>query len=177
MSSTTTTGLKPLPNPRLVRNGYNAAGLSVFTHDAAVPTYTPFGPQGSAFAIFDRRDAVPVNNLDPIPVFGEALPRCAPGGTLLCITDIKPQARVPMHRTLSLDYFCVLAGEIVLVLDSGEEKTVRTGDVVVQQGSNHSWFNASTESCRILCAVVGAEQVRLPDGQTFEETAFKGVPK
>ncbi|KAJ3493524.1 hypothetical protein NLG97_g4674 [Lecanicillium saksenae] len=52
-TSTTTTSEpksqpKPLPNPRLVRNGYNADGLSVFTHDAALRTYTPFGPQGSA---------------------------------------------------------------------------------------------------------------------------------
>ncbi|KAJ4150654.1 hypothetical protein LMH87_011394 [Akanthomyces muscarius] len=175
--SSTTTSPKPLPNPRLVRNGYDADGLSVFTHDAALPTYTPFGPQGSAFAIFDRRDAVPANNLDPIPSFGEALPRCAPGGVLFCITDIKPQARVPMHRTLSLDYFCVLAGEVVLVLDSGEEKTLRAGDFVVQQGANHSWFNASEEVCRILCSVVGAEKVQLADGRVFEETAFKGLPK
>lgn len=186
MSSTTTTNTdttttvitpKPLPLPRLVRNGYDAKGMSVFTRDALLKTYTPFGPQGSAFAIFDRRDAVPVNNLDPTPDFGEALPRCSPNGVLFCITDIKPQARVPMHRTLSLDYFCVLSGEIVLILDSGEEKTLKAGDFVVQQGANHSWFNASTEICRILCSVVGAEKVQLPDGQSFEETAFKSLPK
>ncbi|OAQ99724.1 hypothetical protein LLEC1_05994 [Akanthomyces lecanii] len=157
MSSTTTNSPEPLPNPRLVRNGYNADGLSVFTHDAALPTYTPFGPHGSAFAIFDRRDAVPVDNsLDLVPVFGEALPRCAPGGVLFCITDIRPQARVPMHRTLSLDYCCVLAGEV---------------------GANHSWFNASGEVCRILCSLVGAEKVQLPGGRVFEETAFKGLSK
>ncbi|KAJ6786936.1 hypothetical protein PWT90_09384 [Aphanocladium album] len=168
---------KPLPNPRLVRNGYNAEGLSVFTHDAPLSTYTPFGPQGSAFALFDRRDAVPVNNLDPIPDFGEALPRCPPGGVLFCITDIKPDARVPIHRTVTLDYFCVLAGEITLVLDSGEEKTLKAGDFVVQQGANHSWYNHSGEICRILCSMVGAEKVQLEDGRVFEETAFKSIPK
>lgn len=176
-TTTTTSTPKPLPSPRLVRNGYNADGLSVFTQDATLTTYTPFGPQGSAFAIFDRRDAVPVNNLDPTPDFGEALPRCSPGGVLFCITDIKPAARVPMHRTLSLDYFCVLAGEIVLQLDSGEEKTLRAGDFAVQQGANHSWYNASGETCRILCSVVGAEKVQLADSRVFEETAFKGLPK
>lgn len=163
--------------PRLVRNGYDAQGLSVFTHDAPLTTYTPFGPQGSAFAIFDRRDTVPVNNLDMTPDFGEALPRCPPAGVLFCITDIKPQARVPMHRTVSLDYFCILSGEIVLILDSGEEKTLKAGDFAVQQGANHSWFNASGEVCRILCSVVGAEKVRLADGQVLEETAFRGLPK
>lgn len=79
-----------------------------------------------------------------------------------------------MHRTLSLDYAVVLSGEIVCVLDGGEEKTIAQGELIMQRGTNHQWINRSkTEVARILFVMVGAEKIVLEDGKELEETVFK----
>lgn len=78
-----------------------------------------------------------------------------------------------MHRTQSLDYAAVISGEIVLRLDSGEERTVRAGEFIVQRGVNHEWINRGSEVCRVMFVMVGAEKVVLGDGTVLEETVFK----
>jgi hypothetical protein len=61
----------------------------------------------------------------------------------------RASARHPlMHRTESLDYGLILAGEIYLLVDD-EEVLLREGDVVVQRGTNHAWSNRSDRPCRI----------------------------
>ena len=78
-----------------------------------------------------------------------------------------------MHRTLSCDYIAVMSGEIVLRLDSGEERTLRAGEFVVQRGVNHEWINRSSEVCRMMVVMVGAEKIVLDDGTELGETVFK----
>lgn len=77
-----------------------------------------------------------------------------------------------MHRTTSIDYAAVLSGEIVCKLDNGEEKTVRTVDFTIQQGTNRQWYNRTDQVCRILFVMAGAEKIVLPDGQVLEATVF-----
>jgi hypothetical protein len=36
-----------------------------------------------------------------------------------------------------MDYCVAMSGDIVLALDSGEEKVIREGYITVQQGVNH----------------------------------------
>jgi hypothetical protein len=63
--------------------------------------------------------------------------------------SIDPEAPHPlMHRTASVDYAIILAGELVLILDT-EERALGVGDVVVQRGTNHAWANRSDRSCRV----------------------------
>ena len=74
-----------------------------------------------------------------------------PGGTVLRFVDMPPGLRSPMHRTVSLDYGVVLEGSVYLVLDSGEERLMKRGDVAIQRGTNHEWRNASsTEWSRMM---------------------------
>jgi naringenin degradation protein FdeH len=54
-----------------------------------------------------------------------------------------------MHRTQTVDYAVVLDGEITLLLDEGEV-VLRTGDVVIQRGTNHAWSNRSGKPVRML---------------------------
>ena len=54
-----------------------------------------------------------------------------------------------MHRTESVDYGCVIEGEITLLLDDSEVLLAR-GSVVVQRGTNHAWANRSGQPCRML---------------------------
>ncbi len=61
------------------------------------------------------------------------------------------------HRTKSIDYAIVLDGEIDMLMDDSEIK-VKTGDVVVQQGTNHAWVNNSGKSCRMAFVLVDAKR-------------------
>lgn len=58
-----------------------------------------------------------------------------------------------MHRTETVDYGIVLEGEITLILDVGET-VVRTGDIVIQRGTNHGWANRSGKNCRIAFILI-----------------------
>jgi mannose-6-phosphate isomerase-like protein (cupin superfamily) len=61
-----------------------------------------------------------------------------------------------MHRTESIDYGIVIAGEMTLVLDDSEV-LLRPGSVVVQRGTNHAWANRSGKPCRMLFILVDGQ--------------------
>ena len=63
-----------------------------------------------------------------------------------------------MHRTETIDYAVVLAGEIVLLLDD-EDVHLKAGDVVIQRGTNHAWSNRSNQPCRMLYVLIDGEFV------------------
>jgi len=52
--------------------------------------------------------------------------------------------RTPMHRTETIDYVIVLAGELEMQMDDSTVK-LKAGDVLVQRGTNHAWINRGTE--------------------------------
>jgi len=58
-----------------------------------------------------------------------------------------------MHRTETIDYAIVLAGEITMLLDDSEV-TLKAGDVVVQCGTNHAWSNRSDAPCIIAFVLI-----------------------
>jgi naringenin degradation protein FdeH len=58
-----------------------------------------------------------------------------------------------MHRTESVDYGLVLEGEMVLVLP-GSDVFLRTGDVVIQRGTDHAWANRSDRPARMAFVLV-----------------------
>jgi hypothetical protein len=67
-------------------------------------------------------------------------------------------ARHPfMHRTRSVDYAIVLAGEIDMLLDDSEVH-LTAGDILVQQGTNHAWVNNGKETCRIAFILIDAQE-------------------
>ncbi|KIW07198.1 uncharacterized protein PV09_02064 [Verruconis gallopava] len=93
-----------------------------------------------------------------------------PGGSVLRVVDMGPGLTSPMHRTVSLDYGVVLEGEVYLVLDSGEEKLMRRGDISVQRGTNHAWRNASSTSwARMLYVLLEAEPITIDGKQLGED--------
>jgi mannose-6-phosphate isomerase-like protein (cupin superfamily) len=174
-SNTTATTAMPSPNtdPRVVVTAHDPSGTAIFSTDTTVPLFRPMGPAGSSFAVFDVRDTVPVDNATSAQAYPNTIPRCPPAGVLFCISNIAPNFTVPMHRTLSIDYAVILSGEIVMRLESGEERTVRAGEFIVQGGVNHQWINRTDEPCRFMCVSVGAEKVKLADGTELDEVAVK----
>ncbi|KAF7298029.1 Cupin-2 domain-containing protein [Mycena chlorophos] len=174
MASSTT--INQLPDIRVVTTGHNADGTSVFTFDNTLEQFAPFGPNGSRFTNIHMAASVPASNTAPFPELSKVLPRCPAGGVVFCTTDFMPGASAPMHRTLSVDYAVVLSGEIVLALDNGEEKTIKTGEVMVQRGANHAWHNRTKEVCRVLVVMVSTEKIVLENGTVLEETVFGKKP-
>lgn len=71
--------------------------------------------------------------------------------------EARPPRHPFMHRTRSVDYAIVLAGEIDMLLDDSEVH-LEAGDVVVQQGTNHAWVNRGKETCRIAFVLIDAEE-------------------
>jgi quercetin dioxygenase-like cupin family protein len=93
-----------------------------------------------------------------------------PGGSVVRFVDMGPGHMSPMHRTVSLDYGVVLEGEIYLVLDSGEEKLMRRGDISVQRGTNHAWRNSSKTSwARMMYVLLEAEPLEVGGKQLGED--------
>ncbi len=58
-----------------------------------------------------------------------------------------------MHRTETIDYAIILEGEMHLVLDDSEV-LCRTGDVVIQCGTNHAWSNRSGRPCKVAFILI-----------------------
>jgi len=54
-----------------------------------------------------------------------------------------------MHATPTLDFVCVVSGEIYLILEK-EEVHLKAGDIVVQRGTVHAWSNRGTEPATLF---------------------------
>ena len=67
-----------------------------------------------------------------------------------------------MHRTDSIDLAIVIDGEVNAGYpgEDGQvhEFTIKAGDLVVNNGTFHSWHNRSTKACTILFVVLAAER-------------------
>lgn len=61
-----------------------------------------------------------------------------------------------MHKTATIDYAVVLAGEVTAIMDNGET-VMRAGDVLIQRGTNHAWANRSGKPARIMFILIDAQ--------------------
>jgi mannose-6-phosphate isomerase-like protein (cupin superfamily) len=105
---------------------------------------------GSVFRIVEFPPEPPeLRNLDPASMLaslGDGAPRRG-----------LPPRHPAMHRTRTVDYAVVMAGEIDMLLDDSEIH-LKAGDVLVQQGTNHAWVNRGTEPCRIAFVLIDAKE-------------------
>jgi len=60
-----------------------------------------------------------------------------------------------MHKTDTVDFALVLSGEIWALMDEGET-LLRSGDTLVQRGTNHAWSNRSDQPCLVAFILVSA---------------------
>lgn len=62
-----------------------------------------------------------------------------------------------MQKTRTVDFVCILEGEITLVLDT-QEVDMKQGEIAVLRGANHAWSNRSSAPARIsVCTHDGKE--------------------
>jgi quercetin dioxygenase-like cupin family protein len=160
---------------------HNDEGKAVFSNRINESLQWQDLPDGARFCLGFTTQKTPVemNNDKDLSDYEKHLENkpgiMIPGGTVLRLVDMRPGALSPMHRTVSLDYGVVLEGEVELVLDSGEVRLMKQGDVAVQRGTNHAWRNASaTNWARMLYVLLESEPVKV--GSQLLDEDYGGIP-
>jgi mannose-6-phosphate isomerase-like protein (cupin superfamily) len=85
-----------------------------------------------------------------------------PGGTVFRVVRYDPGVAPRNHRTDSIDYAVVMAGEIDMEMD-GKLVHLKAGDCLVQRGTVHNWINRGSEPCVIAFALIAAKPVERKD--------------
>lgn len=62
-----------------------------------------------------------------------------------------------MHKTETLDVIILVRGAVDLLLDDGEAKAMKPGDVVIQRATNHAWVNRGAETALLVAVLISAE--------------------
>lgn len=171
-----------LRQPNRYITDHNDEGKAIFSQELPEPASWQQLESGVArFSLGYATKGFPVKLNDGADIavykrYTENLPGITiPGGSVLRFVDMRPGETSPMHRTVSLDYGVVLEGEIELILDSGETRLMKRGDVSIQRGTNHAWRNtSSTEWSRMLYVLLEAEPLEI-GGKRLTEDYGEGM--
>jgi mannose-6-phosphate isomerase-like protein (cupin superfamily) len=147
------------PRVRRVVTGHDANGKAIVKIDEVCTDFVEGRPNGWLRNIWTT-DTTPADNS------GQDDKGARPGrftmienGTVFRILHFLPGVAQRVHRTDSIDYLVVMAGEIDMELDEGEEVHLKAGDVMVQRGTVHNWVNRGTEPCTLAVILVHAKPV------------------
>lgn len=158
----------PRPAFRRVITGHDARGRAVFQSDATFVTEVIAGGD-AAFCLVWTTPAVPADNNDPVDGRLRDAGLTLHQGSVIRVVDMLPGGESPMHRTNSIDYGIVIAGDVELELDDGVKTLIGPGSVIVQRGTIHRWRNPSASvPCRIVFVLIEAAAVRV-DGRPLPE--------
>lgn len=156
-----------LPPVQRVVTGHDADGRAVFKSEDVTPT--KMIPSGDAsFLLMWTTETVPADNNDETDGRARDAGLTLNQGSVIRVVDMLPGKQSPMHRTNSIDYGIVMAGEIELELDDGRVTTVREGGIIIQRGTNHLWRNVTDKPCRIAFILIEAPAY-LHGGQPLPE--------
>lgn len=159
-----------LPPIRRVVTGHDAKGVAkVLIDGPATNTRSSRPGSGSTLMWSSHETPADIAIGEGIEDLGARQLGTAPpaNGTRFTINDIPPGRPGLMHRTETLDYAIVLAGEIDMVMDDSTV-TLKAGDVVIQRGTHHSWVNRGTQPVRIAFVLIDAKPLGIGNPRTRE---------
>ncbi len=81
-------------------------------------------------------------------------------GTIFRVIEFAPGLAARNHRTDSIDYIVVIAGEIDMELDDSIIH-LKAGDIMVQRGTIHNWVNRGTVPCVLAVVLLDAKSVEV----------------
>ena len=142
-------------NIRRVVTGHDDEGRAIVRIDEICRNVISRRPQHQSCLIWST-GLFPADNSDDADGGAREVGTTLPNGTVFRIVEYQPGVTPRNHRTESIDYAVVLAGEIDLQLDGGEVH-LRAGDVLVQRGTLHNWVNRGTQPCVIAFVLVAAK--------------------
>lgn len=167
--------------------GLNAAGKSDLVSQEDISAPPAFGAGLHGMDLWLNRETPADMTDDHDPVCGKPMIHEPPdGGAIFRLLEFKPgrltaedmlathqnlqSVHVPdqmealkdptMHKTDTLNYFCLLSGEL-WALSEETDVLMRPGDVIVQKGCMHGWRNDGGEPARMICVLIDA----LPAGK------------
>jgi len=146
---------------RRVVTGTNDSGKSMIRWDREIESQP--GRTGFEQVPLWATDRLPVQLTDDDPNTWE-LGTSLANGSVFRICRYEPGVIERWHRTDTIDYAIVLAGELWMQLDEGEVH-LKAGNVVIQRGTSHNWENRGTEPCImafVLIATEGGESTSWP---------------
>jgi quercetin dioxygenase-like cupin family protein len=150
--------LTELPPLRRVVTGHDDANVARVLIDA-VPANAKYPASGTTSTLLWVSDTMPAGiavGLDIEDTGSRILGTSPPkNGTRFCIIDYPPHNSGSMHRTETIDYVIILAGEIDMELDDSVVH-LKAGDVLIQRGTNHKWCNRSEAPARVAFVLVDA---------------------
>ena len=174
-----------LPPIRRIVTGDRADGRSCIIEDAPAASIRTVADRPGYRAVNVWRTTqtpASINDVDTTSEHKGILPPA--NGSILRIIDFPPEPKDPaerdrriratfsgiyhdathdgrkhpgMHLTHTVDYAIVLEGEIWSVMDEGET-LMRTGDVLIQRGTNHAWANRSEKTARIAFVLIDGKR-------------------
>ena len=172
---------------RRIVSGHDAQGKSVFIMDGNVGT--PAGKRAAGTAVVElwQTDVMPADNTgDKDPTDHPYRLPPPTNGTVFRVVEYPLDSQrfakmdssvggkeaqgqgyqrtggdarhAGFHKTDTIDYAIVIEGEIVALMDEGE-RLMKTGDVLIQRGTNHAWANRTEKPARVAFVLIDAKPV------------------
>ena len=149
----------PQPDPpiRRIVTGHDATGKAIVKLDGPATNHKWPGDgraAGIVSTLIWSTDECPAEVWSDEDFGSRIIPTQPPSmGSRFCVIDFFPGNMAHMHRTDSVDYVMCLAGELDMDMDDSTV-TMRAGDVMIQQATNHSWRNRGTETARLAFVLI-----------------------
>lgn len=146
------------PPIRRVVTGHDASNVAKVLMDAPATNWKSSSP-GTVSTLIWSIDRTPadISVGETIEDLGARILGTAPpaNGSRFAVIDFPPGNRGRMHRTETIDYVIVIAGEIDMDMDQSTVH-LQAGDVMVQRGTNHSWVNRGSAPARLAFVLIDA---------------------
>lgn len=143
----------PSPPIRRIVTTHDATGKAIVGIDAPAGNHKWSG-RGTVSTLLWSSDQSPAEFWTAEDYGARVLGTQPPAsGSRFCVIDYPPGTPGRLHRTDTIDIIFCLSGGIDMALDDGIVH-LNPGDVMVQQGTNHSWVNNGTETCRLAIALI-----------------------
>lgn len=142
---------------RRVITGHDASGRAIVKIDEVAKNAVSGRPGATACNIWTT-EGFPANNDGAADEGLRKVGTTLPNGTVFRVIEFAPGVAARNHRTDSIDYIVVIAGEIDMELD-GSSVHLKAGDVMVQRGTIHNWVNRGPAPCVLAVVLVAAKSV------------------
>jgi mannose-6-phosphate isomerase-like protein (cupin superfamily) len=142
---------------RRVVTGHDHDGRAVVTIDEISKNVISRRPRHESCVIWST-GSFPSDNATPLDGATRTVASADPNGSVFRIVEYGPGVAPRNHRTESIDYAVVIAGEIDMEID-GATVHLRQGDALVQRGTIHNWNNRGTVPCVIAFVLIAAAPV------------------
>lgn len=142
---------------RRVITGHDASGRAIVKIDEVAKNAVSGRPGATACNIWTT-EGFPANNDGADDEGLRKVGTTLPNGTIFRVIEFAPGVTARNHRTDSIDYIVVIAGEIDMELD-GSSVHLKAGDAMVQRGTIHNWVNRGPAPCVLAVVLVAAKSV------------------